>query len=117
MMSYCEAILRVYNRHGRRDNLYKARIKILLKALGLREFTRKSRPSLHIWQNGSATLTQAELDRVSAYFSEPAYEDLNNIDFSQAEYADNTAFTRWRERNTRAHKRAGYTSGTVVQSE
>ena len=110
MMSYCEAILRVYNRHGRRDNLYKARIKILLKALGLEEFTRQVEAEFAHLQNGSATLTQAELDRVSAYFSEPAYEDLNNIDFSQAEYADNTAFTRWRERNTRAHKCAGYTS-------
>ena len=110
MMSYCEAILRVYNRHGRRDNLYKARIKILLKALGLEEFTRQVEAEFAHLQNGPATLTQAELDRVSAYFSEPAYEDLNNIDFSQVEYADNIAFTRWRERNTRAHKRTGYTS-------
>ena len=74
MMSYCEAILRVYNRHGRRDNLYKARIKILLKALGLEEFTRQVEAEFAHLQNGPATLTQAELDRVSAYFREPAKE-------------------------------------------
>ena len=59
MMSYCEAILRVYNRHGRRDNLYKARIKILLKALGLEEFTRQVEAEFKHLENGSATLTQA----------------------------------------------------------
>ena len=110
MMSYCEAILRVYNRHGRRDNLYKARIKILLKALGLEEFTRQVEAEFKHLENGSATLTQAELSRVAAYFSEPAYESLNDVDFNHNDYTDNVAFTKWRIRNTRAHKRAGYTS-------
>ena len=65
----------MYNRHGRRDNLYKARIKILLKALGLEEFTRQVEAEFAHLQNGPATLTQAELDRVSAYFIELSYED------------------------------------------
>ena len=73
VMSYCEAILRVYNRHGRRDNLYKARIKILLKALGLEEFTRQVEAEFTHLEHGPATLTEAELKRVSAYFSEPNY--------------------------------------------
>lgn len=110
VMSYCEAILRVYNRHGRRDNLYKARIKILLKALGLEEFTRQVEVEFTHLENGPATLTQAELKRVSAYFSEPNYETLSDVDFSQAEFTDHVAFSKWRTRNTRAHKRAGYTS-------
>ena len=110
VMSYCEAILRVYNRHGRRDNLYKARIKILLKALGLEEFTRQVEAEFTHLENGPATLTQAELNRVSAYFSEPNYETLSDVDFSQAEFADLVAFSKWRTRNTRAHKRTGYTS-------
>ena len=110
MMSYCEAILRVYNRHGRRDNLYKARIKILLKALGLEEFTRQVEAEFKHLENGPATLTQAELNRVAAYFTEPAYEALSEVDFNHSDYSDNVAFTKWRIRNTRAHKRAGYTS-------
>ena len=110
VMSYCEAILRVYNRHGRRDNLYKARIKILLKALGLEEFTRQVEAEFMHLENGPATLTQAELNRVSAYFSEPNYKTLSDVDFSQAEFADHVAFSKWRTRNTRAHNRAGYTS-------
>ncbi len=110
VMSYCEAILRVYNRHGRRDNLYKARIKILLKALGLEEFTRQVEAEFTYLENGPATLTQAELNRVSAYFSEPNYETLSDVDFTQAKFADHVAFSKWRTRNTRAHKRAGYAS-------
>ena len=110
VMSYCEAILRVYNRYGRRDNLYKARIKILLKALGLEEFTRQVEVEFKHNENGPSTITQAELNRVASFFTEPDYAALDNIDFTQAEFADNIAFTRWRERNTRAHKRAGYAS-------
>ena len=110
VMSYCEAILRVYNRYGRRDNLYKARIKILLKALGVEEFTRQVEAEFKHNENGPSTITQAELNRVAGFFTEPDYETLDDVDFTQAEFANNIAFTRWRERNTRAHKRAGYAS-------
>ena len=110
VMSYCEAILRVYNRHGRRDNLYKARIKILLKALGLEEFTRQVEAEFTHLEHGPATLTEAELNRVSAYFSEPNYDTLSDVDFSQGKFTDHVAFSKWRTRNTRAHKRAGYAS-------
>lgn len=110
VMSYCEAILRVYNRHGRRDNLYKARIKILLKALGLEEFTRQVEAEFTHLEHGPATLTEAELNRVSAYFSGPNYDTLSDVDFSQGKFTDHVAFSKWRTRNTRAHKRAGYAS-------
>ncbi len=110
VMSYCEAILRVYNRYGRRDNLYKARIKILLKALGVEEFSRQVEAEFKHGENGPSTITTAELQRVAGFFSEPDYAALTDVDFSQPEFKDNIAFTRWRERNTRAHKRSGYAS-------
>lgn len=106
VMNYCTAILRVYNRYGRRDNLYKARIKILLKALGAEEFTRQVEAEFVHEQGGAGTLTAAELSRVAAFFTAPDYADLPNQTFT--EYTDNVAFTRWRERNARAHKVAGY---------
>jgi sulfite reductase (NADPH) hemoprotein beta-component len=106
MMSYCEAILRVYNRHGRRDNMYKARIKILLKALGAEEFARQVEAEFKFSQGGPATLTQAELDRVAAHFSPRVYPVRANEGFDVSD----KAFTRWRERNTHPHKVAGYVS-------
>ena len=66
IITYCEAILRVYNRHGRRDNLYKARIKILVKALGVAEFKRQVEEEWAFGKGGPNTLTEAELTRVAA---------------------------------------------------
>lgn len=107
MMSYFESILRVYNRHGRRDNMYKARIKILVKALGIEEFTRQVDTEFEFNKDGPSTLTQTELDRVAKHFSQRDYPTRTTVDFSQI---SNIAFTRWRERNTRAHKVTGYIS-------
>ena len=109
MMSYFESILRVYNRHGRRDNMYKARIKILLKALGAEEFARQVEAEFQHNINGASTLTQAELDRVAQHFSQRDYPARADEQFDAAD----KAFARWRERNTRAHKVAGYTSVVV----
>lgn len=110
IMSYCESILRIYNRYGRRDNLYKARIKILLKALGTEEFTRQVEAEFKHNENGPATLTQTELKRIASHFTAPDYAQHTDIDFTTTEHAGNTAFARWRERNTRAHKQPGYSS-------
>src|SRR5690606_18028752 len=74
LISYCEAILRVYNRWGRRDNLWKARIKILVKALGPEEFGRQVEEEWANSKDGPNTITEAELARVSAHFAPPAYE-------------------------------------------
>ncbi|GHA67211.1 sulfite reductase [Formosimonas limnophila] len=109
MMSYCEAILRVYNRHGRRDNMYKARIKILLKALGAEEFTRQVEAEFKHLIDGPATLTEAELHRVAQHFTQRTYPTRPIVEFDTSD----KAFTRWRERNTRAHKIAGYASVVV----
>src|SRR5574343_514801 len=80
ILSYCESILRVYNRYGRRDNAYKARIKILVQALGIEEFGRQVDAEWEHLKGGPATITQAEYDRVAACFAPPAYETLPAID-------------------------------------
>ena len=112
--SYLTALLRVYNRFGRRDNIYKARIKILVKALGPEEFARQVEGEwLHI-KNGDDNFTQAEWDRVAKHFTKPAYKNLNALTgekvINTASEADKTAFTKWLERNVRPHQVPGYAS-------
>ncbi len=111
LLSYVEAILRVYNRHGRRDNKYKARIKILVKALGIEAFAREVEAEwLHI-KDGPAELTDAEYQRVAATFTPPAYAALSDtdLDFGTA-LAGDAAFARWVSRNVQPHKVSGYVS-------
>ena len=112
--SYLTALLRVYNRFGRRDNLYKARIKILVKALGPEEFARQVEGEwLHI-QNSDDNFTQAEWDRVAKHFTKPAYKTLPSLSaeqiISNAIESDKAAFARWLERNIRPHQVSGYAS-------
>ncbi|PKO89721.1 MAG: sulfite reductase [Betaproteobacteria bacterium HGW-Betaproteobacteria-12] len=108
ILSYCEAILRVYNRFGRRDNAYKARIKILVQALGVEEFTRLVEAEWEHGKDGPATISQAEFDRVAAHFTAPAYETIGAVELPQ-----DKAFQRWLERNTHAHKVPGYAAVTL----
>jgi sulfite reductase (NADPH) hemoprotein beta-component len=115
--SYLTALLRVYNRFGRRDNLYKARIKILVKALGPQEFARQVEGEwLHI-QNSNDNFTQAEWDRVAQHFTKPAYKSLKALSteqvLAQAPEAEKIAFTRWLERNVSAHQVPGYAIVTL----
>jgi sulfite reductase (NADPH) hemoprotein beta-component len=112
--SYLTALLRVYNRFGRRDNLYKARIKILVKALGPQEFARQVEGEwIHI-KDGADNFTQAEWERVAQHFTRPAYQSLTALNndqvLSYAPEAERTAFTRWLERNVKAHQIPGYAS-------
>ncbi|MBT8529327.1 nitrite/sulfite reductase [Polynucleobacter paneuropaeus] len=112
--SYLTALLRVYNRFGRRDNLYKARIKILVKALGPEEFARQVEGEwLHI-QNSDDNFTQTEWNRVAKHFTKPAYKTLTALTNEQvlalASDADKTAFARWLERNVKPHQVPGYAS-------
>lgn len=108
ILSYCEAILRVYNRFGRRDNAYKARIKILVQALGAEEFTRLVEAEWAHGKGGPATITQAEYDRVAAHFTAPTYDTPG-----AGEPPTERAFARWVERNTHAHKVPGYVAVTL----
>ncbi len=114
MLTYCESILRVYNRYGRRDNIWKARIKILVKSLGAAEFARQVEADWAEAKDSPSTITDAEFARVAAHFEPPAYEDLADDDAAYAQaLADNRAFARWDERNVRAHRRPGYASVTL----
>lgn len=112
LISYLDAILRVYNRYGRRDNKYKARIKILVKALTPEVFAEKVEAEMVHLRGGSSTLTEAEVQRVSRHFIDPEYLALENVDYSALD-AENPGFARWRSRNTRGHKRPGYVAVTL----
>ena len=114
VMTYVEAILRVYNQYGRRDNMYKARIKILVKALGIEEFRRQVDAEWAELKDGPGTITEEELQRVSAYFAPPAYATLPAQDAAyEAHLAENKAFANWVRRNVRTHKVAGYASAIL----
>ncbi|MBV1775106.1 nitrite/sulfite reductase [Burkholderiaceae bacterium DAT-1] len=114
LLTYLDAILRVYNRYGRRDNKYKARIKILVKAMTPESFAAKVEAEWAFLKDGPATLTQAEIDRVSQFFTAPAYETLPGDDagFVQLQ-AENKAFARFVERNVFKHKQPGYVAVTL----
>ncbi len=114
LFTYLDAILRVYNRFGRRDNLYKARIKILVKQLGLTQFAAEVDAEWANLKDGPMTLTQAEVDRVATFFVDPIYENLPDIcaDFENQQL-DNKAFARWVTRNVFTHKRPGYAAVTL----
>lgn len=114
LLSYFDAILRVYNRYGRRDNKYKARIKILVKAMTPAAFAAKVEAEWAHLKDGPMTLTQAEIDRVAAHFTVPAYDTLPAEDAGFAKLkAENKAFARWVERNVFAHKQPGYAAVTL----
>jgi sulfite reductase (NADPH) hemoprotein beta-component len=114
MLTYCEAILRVYNRYGRRDNIYKARIKILVKSLGVEEFTRQVEAEWETMKDSPAVITDAEFERVAAHFAAQPYETLPQVDADYVQaLADSRSFAKWTERNVHAHRRAGYAAVTL----
>ncbi len=112
--NYLSAVLRVYNRFGRRDNMYKARIKILVKALGPEEFARQVEAEYEHWVGGKSTFTDAEWQRVAQYFTRPAYQTLTKLSeqevLAQARASDQQAFARWLNRNVKDHQVPGYAS-------
>lgn len=111
LLSYVEAVLRVYNRHGRRDNKYKARIKILVKALGIEAFAKEVEEEWQHLKDGPAQLTEDEYQRVASAFVPPSYRTLAGTDLDFGTHlADNPAFARWVGRNVQPHKVPGYTS-------
>ena len=113
-LTYCEAIIRVYNIHGRRDNSYKARIKILVKALGIEEFKKQVEAEWVHLKDGPNTITEAEFNRVAQHFEPMPYETLPAQDASfDAALACNPAFSAWVKRATHAHKQAGYRAVTL----
>nr|WP_294865317.1 nitrite/sulfite reductase [uncultured Pseudogulbenkiania sp.] len=111
LTTYVEAVLRVYNRYGRRDNKYKARIKILVQALGAEVFAAEVEREWEQIKDSPATITTAEYRRVAAHFSSPPYVEVGGIAATQ--YDANPAFARWCRRNVHSHKVAGYVSVTL----
>jgi sulfite reductase (NADPH) hemoprotein beta-component len=109
MLSYLESCLRVYNRYGRRDNSFKARIKILVSALGADEYRRQVEAEWDEVRDGSLKLPQAEIDRIRAYFKPPEFKKFSGDSdaFLKARLADKK-FDKWARINLAPHKAPGY---------
>jgi len=114
LLAYLEAVLRVYNRYGRRDNKFKARIKILVHETGIDKIREDVEEEYAQMKGGQLTLPQAELDRITAYFAPPPFELVNvtNIDIAREKQAD-PAYGEWLERNLHTHRQPGYVSVTI----
>jgi sulfite reductase (NADPH) hemoprotein beta-component len=114
LLSYLEAALRVYNRYGRRDNIYKARIKILVAALGPDEYKRQVEEEWARLDTAKIDAPQAEIDRLKSFFPDPAFTAaaFDAAAFERAQTAD-AAFARWVKNNTHAHKRDDHVSVTI----
>ena len=112
--SYLNALLRVYNLYGRRDNLYKARIKILIKAIGAEQFSKEVEQQWLASNDKSSEFIAQEWERVSKSFVRPAYQKLNNQSLFEmiatAPGKEQKAFSKWLERNTKKHQAPGYFS-------
>ncbi len=105
LLAYLEAILRVYNRYGRRDNIHRARIKVLVKSLGTEEFTRQVEAEYMANRALAPAVGAAEIARLRASFAPPAYAALHDTDPTAGAAAD---FIAWYRHNTRGHKVGGY---------
>jgi sulfite reductase (NADPH) hemoprotein beta-component len=114
LLAYLESILRVYNRYGRRDNKYKARIKILVHEEGLETIKGQVEAEFAEIRGGVLTLPQEELDRIGTYFAPPPFEDLpaTRIDVAREKILD-TAYGEWLENNITSHRVPGYASLTI----
>lgn len=116
LLTYLEAILRIYNRYGRRDNKFKARIKILVKAWTPEVFAQRVEDEWQHIKGNDATLIEDEVARVKQFFTEPPYE---SVDDSACETelarlrAEHIAFDKWLQRNIMPHKQPGYAAVTL----
>ena len=110
LLTYIEAVLRVYNRYGRRDNKFKARIKILVRAMTPEVFSEKVDLEWQTIKDGPGTLTEVEIERAKSFFSKPAYESLaDECDSLVQQQSENSDFKAWTDRNVKAHQQSGYT--------
>jgi len=114
LLSYLEAILRVYNLLGRRDNKYKARIKILVNAVGADEFRRMVDEEWDRIKDSGIDLPREEIERIRAYFAPPKFAPLPEKSAAlEAAIASDAKFARWVRSNTAPHKRAGYAIANI----
>ena len=108
LLPYLEAVMRVYNRYGRRDNKYKARIKILVSETGIDAFREMVDAEYATLTPSEIQVSDAEIKRISDYFAAPSFEDgLDGSDFTKAKSADRT-FANWADNNLKPHKQPGY---------
>ncbi|WDR05397.1 nitrite/sulfite reductase [Devosia rhodophyticola] len=114
LLAYLESIVRVYNRYGRRDNKFKARIKILVHEEGLETIKGQVEAEFAEMRGGQLTLPQEELDRISAYFAPPAFSALPDtpVDIAREDILD-PVYARWLRHNLNRHVQPGYTSLTI----
>jgi sulfite reductase (NADPH) hemoprotein beta-component len=114
MLTYTEAVLRAYNRWGRRDNKYKARIKILVEAIGAERFAADVEEEWQHLKGGIAQITDEEFQRIASCFTDPDYlPDEDAFADVSLLRANNKRFDAWLRRNVVAHKRRGYASVTL----
>jgi sulfite reductase (NADPH) hemoprotein beta-component len=109
LLTYLEAILRVYNRHGRRDNIHKARIKILVKERGPERFREEIEAEWAELRDGPGTLTEAKVIQAESRFTRPAYEEMGTYPV----YFSEPGFLAWKKRNVHPHKVPGYAAVTL----
>jgi sulfite reductase (NADPH) hemoprotein beta-component len=119
ILAYLEAVLRVYNEYGRRDNLWKARIKILTNSLGADEMRRQVEVEFReIKESGSLQVPPEEMTRIEKYFAPPVFEQLPDASAElDSELARNDAFANWTKTNVTAHRKAGYAISTISLKE
>jgi sulfite reductase (NADPH) hemoprotein beta-component len=114
LLTYTEAVMRVYNRYGRRDNIHKARVKILVKALTPERFREDVEAEWAHLKGGPSTLTAEEVRRVEGRFTRPAYVPLGGDDADYtARLASDPGFAAWAKRNVHPHKAPGYAAVTL----
>ncbi len=114
LLAYLEAIMRVYNLEGRRDNKYKARVKILVHEIGTEEFSRRVEEEFARLDGPSVNADPAEVAQIAAYFAPPAYETLPATSGAfEAARAGNPDFARWAETNLTPHRQPGYAALTI----
>ena len=114
LLAYLEALMRVYNAEGRRDNKYKARVKILVHEIGIAEFRARVDAEYALVDRAAANAPTEEVARIAAYFAPPAYETLPAVSPAyQAARKANPAFAQWADVNLFAHKVPGYSALTI----
>lgn len=114
LLNYLDATLRVYNRYGRRDNKYKARIKILVKAMTPEGFARLVEDEWQKIRSTTPELNKHEIDRVASHFTRPDYQKLESLDLNNLALKGSPAFQRWLKQNVTPHQAPGYSAVTLT---
>lgn len=108
LLPYLEATMRVYNRYGRRDNKYKARIKILVQETGIKDFSQQVEAEYSALAPSDIAVSDAEIARITAYFKNPDFEDASDEGAYNSERIKNKGFAIWADHNLAPHKEPGY---------